>query len=520
MSVHDVVIIGAGHNGLTLGAYLAKAGLGVAIVERNPFVGGGVVTRERVSPGFLFDIHSTVHILILANPLIERDELGLVSRHGLTYLLPDLMVGAPTSDGRAIRIYRDIDKTCESLAQFSQRDAEAYRALYGRMLPGLDSMLQGFFRPPPSLSGMLARMESQPGGGFVVRLFLSTAREMIESHFESDPVRAFFAKWSSEFMQPPNQIGSGRFFLLLPFYHRFGVGLPVGGSGALSESLARCVTAFGGVVRTDAPVARIKCVRGKATGVLLESGEEIEARRAVVATVNVKQLYLQMLEGEIGPEMLGVVRGVQSSDFVRYKLHAALNRLPGCAAGNDLLESGFLEVVGSYQELLDGFHEVTNGRIARPPMGTAGFPTTVDGTRAPHGKHILWFEGYAPARPKAVSWNSLRKSVAQETVEFLRRFFPDLDRSIEGFEMDTPEDMEKFDPCFIGGDIMHIRSDLSQSLALRPFPGLPPYRTPVQHLYLCGPSTHPGGGVSGGSRTAAQVILEELGVDPAKVMVV
>jgi phytoene dehydrogenase-like protein len=142
----------------------------------------------------------------------------------------------------------------------------------------------------------------------------------------------------------------------------------------------------------------------------------------------------------------------------------------------------------------------------------------VDPKRAPDGKHILWFEGYAPAHPKAGSWNSLKESVAEETVAFLKRFFPNLDRSIDGSEIDTPEDMEKFDSCFIGGDIMHIRGDLSQSLALRPFPGLPPYRTPIERLYLCGPSTHPGGGVSGGSRTAAQVILQELGIEPAKVM--
>jgi phytoene dehydrogenase-like protein len=451
--------------------------------------------------------------------MILQDELGLLSSYGLEYLRPDLLAAAPLKDGRAIRIYRDVERTCASLAELSPHDARAYRELYEIMLPGLEPMLAMLFNPPLALSTLFSLMEAAPAGAAALRFFLCPARDVIESYFENDAIRAFLSKWASEFMRAPQQPGSGAFFLSLPLYHRFGVGLPVGGSGALSEALARCVLDSGGEIWTGTAVAKISVEGGKARAVVLDTGEELEAERAVIATVNVKQLYLEMLRGNVPDDLAHTVTGIAQCDFVRYKVHVALSGLP-TSPSVDLLSGGFHELTGSYREVLDGFQALMIGRLPDPPLGTTGFPTVLDPSRAPEGKHILWFEGYAPSKLRERSWDEAREDVTQKTMRFLEGFYGGLEEStIVGVEIDTPEDMERFDPSFLGGDIMHIRGDLSQSLSLRPFPGFAPYRTPFPNLYLCGASTHPGGGVSGGSRAAVRVILGELGINPSKVMV-
>jgi phytoene dehydrogenase-like protein len=161
---YDVIVAGGGHNGLTTGAYLAKAGLNVCVLELQDKVGGGVITRELTEPGFLHDHCSTWHGLVQANPLIRNDELGLISKYGLEYLYPELYTAIVFPDNRVMKFYRDMDKTCESIAEFSQHDADAYRKFYEWSVNLLDVFTQGMFAPPPPQGAFTTMMDQSEEG--------------------------------------------------------------------------------------------------------------------------------------------------------------------------------------------------------------------------------------------------------------------------------------------------------------------------------------------------------------------
>lgn len=522
MEKHDVVVVGGGHNGLIVAAYLAKAGLDVCVVERQDKVGGGVVTREVTLPGFKQDTISTQHGSIQANPLIHQDELGLKSKYGLKYIVPDIQMAFVFSDDSALIVYRDIDKTCESIRQFSKRDAEAYPKFcqYSRQI--IKAGQVAYFSPPPPFGRMLSFLDSSEMGQEFYRVIMSSGIDIAEEWFESDQVKAALTRWVCENLYGPRDKGSGNYINSFPFFHARGMQIPEGGSGALTEALLACIKDNGGTVKVSTTVKAIKVEAGEAKGVILDSGEEIVADKAIVSNLHVKQLFLDMIKSEDLPDGFPEkVRRIKQGNVSPILQLFALNEAPKYKTGGDVNLASNLIIVPSTEELLRAFDDCYYGiPFASSPAVVCN--TLYDPTRAPEGKHTLYVYHLEPYDLKdggAARWDEIKEEIADRILETVRQHTTNMGPdNILGRWISSPLDFYRYNPAYIKGDYNHFPLSVTQSYGNRPLPGWGQFRTPVKKLYICGPSAHPGGGVWGGGRATVQVITEDLNIDFKKVI--
>jgi len=518
---HDIVVVGAGHNGLTAAAYLAKAGLDVAVVERQPYVGGGAITLETNAPGFKHDIASTAHIFIQANPLLRNDELGLRSQFGLQYVYADdkPCVTVLFPGGEHLSFYRDIDKTCASIATVSPHDADAYRQFATWCQPILQMLIGGFFGPPPPF-GMLFSQLDQPGPGrSLLRAMQMSCLDILDDWFENDLVKAFLARYVSEVIVGPDDVSTGCFlFIMVPLVHTFGMGVPVGGSGALSAALARSIEARGGVVRTGETVTKVTLSGGRATGVVLESGETITARKAVIGDVHVQQLAELLGEDALGADFVIQANNIKPSVFSGLNINLALNDAPSYGSDAEVDDSLLVELSGYLPQMRQMFDGFKYGIPATDMPGVV-CATKLDPTRAPDGKHTLYAFQYQPYQLADGTWADRKDEIASAVLANYRRYAPNVDdANIVGMTVTSPADLAQMNLSWRHGDPLHLRNMIAQYFSHRPFADAGYYKLPPDGMYLCGPSTHPGGGVTGGARAAAMVVLEDLGIDFEKVI--
>jgi len=517
---HDVVVVGGGHNGLVAAAYLAKAGLDVLVVERQAKCGGGVVTEELTLPGFWHDAFSSDHALIQANPLISQDELGLKSKYGLNFLTHSPGTAFVFPDERALILHDEIEKTCESISQFSRRDAEAYPKFI-QSCREMESILALYmFSPPPSFGSMISFLESSERGREYLRLILSSALEVAEDWFESEEVRAALVRSVSEVLIPPQQQGTGNFvFKFAPAVG--GVVITEGGSGALTNALTRYLDDSGASILTSSPVEAIKVESGEARGVVLRTGEEILAKRAIVSSLNARQLFLELLPRSAVPSsFLGSLARVRPSVFVTMKQDIALSEAPRFKAGGDVDQALFVRVTLPLEEMLRMYDDFRHGIPQTKDLGI-GTPTLADPSRAPEGKHVLFIWQHEPYSVKggATRWDELKTEIADGALKTLQEHTQNLGpETILGRFVRTPLDLERYNPTWAGGDGNHFGVSLSQLFSNRPLPGWGQYRTPIKRLFLAGASTHPGPGVSGGGRAAALRVMEDLGINVRKAL--
>jgi phytoene dehydrogenase-like protein len=504
-----------------MAAYLAKAGLDVCVVERLPKCGGGVLTEELTLPGFKHDPFSADHAAIQANPLIRYDELGLISKYGLKYITYSPGNAFIFPDDRALILYQDIDKTCESIRQFSERDAEAYPGFL-KACEEMNRILGEYmFSPPPDFGNMISFLEASEQGREYLRLILGSALDVAEDWFESDQMKSVLTRSVSEALVPPQQKGTGNFvFKFAALAH--GACLPEGGSGALTDALVACVRDKGGTIRVSSPVKTVSIKGGEARGAILDTGEEIMATRATIASINVKQLFLQMLKPEEVPSgFQEKVRRIRQSTFITMKQDMALNEAPRYKAGGDVDKAVFIRILPSLEDMLRIFEEFTYGVPQTIDLGL-GTLTLADPTRAPQGKHCLFIWQDEPYHLKdggPSRWDDIKQEIVDGGLERLRRHTTNLGtENILGRFIRTPLDLERYNPSWIGGDANHMAVSLSQLFSNRPLAGWGHYRTPVKKLYMCGASTHPGPAVSGGSRAAVRVVMEDLGINFKKVI--
>jgi len=520
---HDVVVIGGGHNGLIVAAYFAKAGLDVCVVERSDKVGGSAASRELTLPGFKHDPGATVHMTMQANPMIHRDELGLRSKYGLKYIIPDPQLAIVFPDDRALVFYRDLNKTCESIAQFSKRDAE----MYPKFVKGAGELLKAggvaTFSPAAPFGRLVSLMDSSDAGREYLRVILSSTTDLAKEWFESEQMRIALNRWASEVMFSPQEIGTGYYMFGLPHFHAWGVAWPEGGSGSLTEALAACIKDHGGTIKLSSPVKAVKAVGGEAKGVVLKDGTEILAKKAVVSNVNVKQLFLEMMRpDELPPGFQDKVRRIKHSPFSAMNQSIALNEAPKYKVGGDVDKAAMVELSpGTMDEFLPLFDQYRYG-IPNTKMPLLVVATNCDPTRAPNGKHTLYLYHYEPYNLKpggAARWDTIKQEVADGILQTVRERTTNMGaQNILGRYIMSPLDLERYNPSMIEGDVMQIGVYLSQFLTNRPLPGWGQYRTPVKNLYMCGASTHPGGGVSGGGRAVVQTMMEDMGIDFKKVV--
>ena len=508
----DVVVAGAGHNSLVATAYLAKAGYRCLVLEGRPVVGGAVKTLELTLRGFNHDVCSAAHSTIFNNPMFQNNEIDL-KEYGLEYIEPDPVIHMPFPDGTWLTQWRDLDRTCAEFAKFSKRDAAAYR----RMLAEFEKVRPIFeavaFTPIGFGKLLNERLAEVPDGHLWQRRAAMSQWEIIRDNFEDDHCRAFLL--ASPFThQPPQYPMTGR--LAYASIRTVPRRIPKGGSGALTQALARYIEAHGGVVLVNKGVARLIVENGKCTGVECEDGSQYRAEMAVLSTIHIKQLVNMAPQELWGEDFLHGVDTWQP-EISAVVAHYAITEPPRFQSDNGPFEPVETCVMPSSERALGFIYDHLLGRVnvENPPLEITCC-STVDSTRAPAGMHTLRVLGFHPYDLKQghEHWDELKEQVAESNLNYMRRFAPNLteDKILARF-VESPVDLERMNPHNWHGSYHAGAANPSQSGALRPMAGWAQHRMPIPGLYQTGATTHPGGSVTGApGRNAATVMLKDFGI--------
>lgn len=521
----DVVIIGAGHNGLTLGAYLARSGVDVVVLERRHEEGGGLCTEELTRPGFLHNVHANYHTFVDMAPPVRDLE---VREHGVEYVRPEVQMASIFDDGTALCVHDDLDRTCASMARFSEQDAETFRRLYSEAHGFVDLLLGTLMYQPPlsvkELTHALASFGVGDRSEFLsVKLRRETINEFLDQHFTHPKVKAHLAFHGAICGYTNDVSGLAIGFPLLvgkiDNWH-----LCVGGSHRLAHALWRDLAQHGGVMISDAEVSSVVVDDGRAVGVVLAGGEEILARRAVVSTVDVEQTFLSFVDpAALDAEFrTRVATEVVHKDWTLFSVHVAMSEAPAYAAAEfdpDVDRAWVVNLgYGAPQDLNDDWRTIRDGQLP-DPRPNAAVNSLYDPTDAPEGHFTGLLRQFAPFAldgAGAGEWETLGRWYGRRCLDAWRSFAPNLtDEAILDWAPFTPLDIARKLPNMVQGDWMMGEISLANLLDQRPLPELGQYRTPIDRLYMAGSTQHPHGFITfGPAYNALQVVAEDLGIDP------
>ncbi len=524
MKEYDAIIIGGGHNGLTTGAYLAKAGLDVAVLEKNDFIGGASVTRE-MHEGWHYS--SASYVCSMLRQSLHRD-LDL-SRHGLM-IVPYLGTVNFGDDGTALIDYPNEEALYLEWKRHSPHDADASHRFFSDLGRYAHFIRKTLLRTPPDPTSFRPRdirellfMGKQMwslGERQIyeyIRFFTMSAAEFLDDYFENDLIKAAMAS--------PGIIGTalgvyspGSAYVLL--HHVMGDvdgsigswGLPRGGMGAISNAIGSAMQAYGGEIRTNAAVQKLLVKNGKASGVVLENGEEIKAG-IVVSNLDAKRTFTKIVDRKDLPP--GIydkannfkIRGSSG------KVNIALSALPKFTGlpDNRYINRGGQGFTGSLETMERAYDCWKHGRWSDDPFVESVIPSAWDPTVAPPGKHWMSnFVQYCPAFLADGPWTPEKRELyGKSVIDKIERYSPGFKDLIVHMEVLTPHDIENR-MGLTEGNIFQGELTIDQLLFNRPFPGYAQYRMPVKNMYMCGASTHPGGGVSGacGANAAREILMD------------
>jgi phytoene dehydrogenase-like protein len=516
MDSYDVVAIGSGHNGLVAAAYMAKAGKKVLVLERNPWFGGGVVSKALTVPGYMHDQHSMAHIFIQGNPLLKNDELGLKSRFGLRYVVPETPMVSVFEDGQTLGLHRDRERSCADIAKFSQKDAEAYRKLAAQAAVWLPMVLSSLYSPPMPLGASYAMMDQSREGRELWRTMQMSCRDMLGEYFENERVIMHFSRIAGENLVSPDEksVAMG-VFVFVGFLEAFGIGVPVGGSGKLTDALIACIESYGGQVIGGVDVAQVTVKGGRATGVVTTDGREYAARDGVIGAIHPHDIG-KMVPG-LDPIVVRDAERTHISEAGCITVHAALNEPLRFRAGAHVNKSVMIEMLpNEFNVLRRSFDDLRYGQFFSYPLLGVGSLTDHDPSRCPPGKAIMHLWDYVPyERPDGRSWDETKHEYAERMLAHMGRFVENIGpENIVAYHCDTPLDMERTSSSFRRGDLHGVASVTWQYGSHRPTPDLGMNVVPgVDRLYLVGPFQHPGGGVFGAGRASAMRMCDDLKID-------
>ncbi|MFQ5914564.1 MAG: phytoene desaturase family protein [Nitrospinota bacterium] len=515
---YDIIVIGAGHNGLTLACYLAKAGLKTIVLERLPYPGGGVTSREAV-PGFLFSLHAVNHNWVHIGPI--RRDLEL-ERFGSRYVFPPSICSHLFSDRRSLTLHRSLEKTVSEIARFSANDSVRYRDWIREHEATFEFLARMMFAPPDPPSQIWGRLEATPSGRRILKAWLMSIQDVAEDLFENECVKVWFVNYCLQTIQDPFAKGSGLIpvSLLVNQHRSAGNSLAVGGSRTLTDSLVACLKAHGGTVRTGCHVSRIVIEGGRAKGLILSDGTEIEAVRAIASNVEPQQVFQKMVDpGELSEEFREQIRCFRFSYFTIFGVHLALHVDPRYRTLDEGPNQAFNVMLGAdtMDDVRKHFYDLGVGVPPEPPGYMVVHPSRFDPSIAPPGKHYALLWQYAPCELKGGNerWDEIKEDYAGRCMDLYRRSTENVDeKAVVGQLVYTPLDIARENISMVGGDMVSGRITQDQMGIFRPFHGYPPYRTPIEGLYLCGPSTHPRGGCHGANGyNAAGAIAEDFRID-------
>lgn len=518
--MYDVLVVGGGHNGLVAAAYLARAGLRVCVCEAREVVGGAAVSEHPFGPGYT--VTSLSYVVSLLPPALVRD-LRL-DRHGY-HVYPQGPYFAPRADGGALRLPADPARRREEIARFSARDAAAYER-WEAWMGGLGRILGPLLdRIPPKLgSRRPADLVRQAGllralrgvdvrtAVDVTRVLTGSIADLVEDHFESDAMRGLLSvsgvigTWAG-----PRSAGTAYVML----HHHIGEtswGFPRGGMGGVTRALADAARGFGAEIRTSAPVARIDVAGGRATGVTLESGEELAAR-TVVTTAHPAISFLRLVDRAHLPAsfVADIERWKTRSGTV--KINLAVDRLPEFTASPGLdpeVHGGTIVLAESLDDVEGAYQDAVAGRPAARPFADICIPSVFDDSLAPAGHHVVsMFTQWVPHSWNATPAGADLESYADRVVARMEAVAPGFTSSILHRQVIGPYEMEH-EYNLVGGNIFHGELSPAQLFHARPAAGYADLRTPVRGLYQAGSATHGGGGVTGipGRNVVRQVLRD------------
>jgi phytoene dehydrogenase-like protein len=509
----DVVVVGAGHNALIAACYLAREGLGVEVVERDTVLGGAVSTVERF-PGYRIDRGSSLHIMIRLTGIVEELRLA---ECGLHYLDCDPwgffpIAGAP---GGGITFSVDLDRTCASIeAVCGSRDADAYRAFVTDWGARNERVFAAFAEPPTGRSLGRALWGTGRGTGLpgleLARQFLMPGDALLDSLFDDERLKTALSWLGAQSGPPMTDSATADLVGWNAMLHRQAPGRAVGGSGALSEALRKRLQSWGGTVSLGDAVTGIEVRGGRAAGVLTASGRRIRAR-AVLAGCHVLTTH-QLLGGALATRAAARTRDIRIGDGLGMILRLGTTAPPVYPGAPVEAGHGMVLAVPDRAALRLAHGEFGAGRTPSRPPVLVMTPSLLDASLAPPSRHTVsvWAQWYPYELAGGRSWDDERKRVAETILAEVDRVAPGLTSSIEHLHVQTPLDLER-ELGLLRGNVMHVEMTLDAMFAWRPLPELAGYRGPVEGLYLCGASTHPGGGVFGASgRSSARVLLRDL----------
>jgi len=520
----DVVIIGAGHNGLVTAFYLAKAGLKPLILERRPQAGGCAITNE-FHPGFRGSTLAHATGPIRADIISDMN----LAAHGLKTYVPDVRVLSLSPDGQNLALFSDAGRTQQEIAKYSTKEAAKY-AEFQKAMANIAAVVDRLLEmTPPDIdapasgnvfellnTGRKIRGLDQKDFYRLFRWMPMAAADLVAEWFETELLRAtiaaqgifgtFFGPWSA---------GSGATLLMRAAADgnpAGGATYVMGGTGALTTAMAIAAQAAGAEIRTNVEVVQVKVKDGAATGVVLSNGDEIETR-AIISNADPKRTLLGFVDPQhLAPSFLQRLQHYRMNGTVA-KVNLALSGLPSFNGVDGKSESlgGRIQISPEVDYIERAFDASKYGEFSQHPYLEATIPTLHDSSLAPAGKQVMSiYMQYAPYKLRNADWDTQRDALGDVVVNTLAQYAPDLPGLIEAREIITPKDLEQT-YGLTGGQIFHGELALDQLFTMRPLLGWAQYRTPIKSLYLCGSGTHPGNGLTGGSgANAAGEIAKDL----------
>ncbi len=513
----DFVFAGAGHNSLICAAYLAKGGYRVLVLEGRPTIGGGTKTAEVCMPGFKEDLCSSVHAGISNNPLIRNNELQLRDYGYGEYIDPDPVMHIPFADGASITVWRDLDRTCETISRFSKKDAETFRRMVAeyKAYTGASSASQ-------NAAG--ASAQKIPKAGVWQRRMAMSGYDLVCDLFESDYMRRGSLVCGHFGSVPGGDPSTGGQAYSLVVQHLNGRVIPKGGSGTLSVSLGKFIEAHNGVVLVNKPVTELLIENSKCVGVACMDGSRYRAGKSVVSTIHVKNL-VNMAPRELwGDDFLDGLELYQP-EHAMISLHYATTEAPKYPLpGGGTLSTCEAAIAPPLDYYLRMNYIEARGTVDLndPPGLQIVSPSVADPSRAPAGCHTVKIESNLPYGLKQgpKHWDEIKDEVADALLNHFRKFAPNLtpDKFLGKF-IESPLDIERMNPSMWRGSTHGGAVNAAQSGAMRPVPGWANYRMPISGLYQTGACTAPGGAVTGmPGRNAAAAILKDLGTSLEEVV--
>ncbi|PSF33622.1 NAD(P)/FAD-dependent oxidoreductase [Aphanothece hegewaldii CCALA 016] len=536
MENYDIIIIGAGHNGLTCAAYLLKAGYSVLLLEKRSIPGGAATTEELMpeeAPGFYFNRCAIDHEFIHLGPVVQELEL---EKYGLKYLFCDPVVFCPHPDGKYFLAHRSIEQTCAEIEQFNPRDAKKYAEFMDFWQRLISGIIPIFNAPPKSLLDIAGNYDikqikdlfsvlGSPNGTLdLFRTMLTSAEDMLNEWFDSEFLKAPLSRLASELGAPPSQKNMAIGAMMMSMRHHPGMARPQGGTGALVAALLRLVKAHGGVVLTDQSVKQILVDDGRAVGVKVANGQEYRAKHGVISNIDAKRLFLQCIDAadvdSADPNLRERLdRRIVNNNETILKIDCALSeplRFEHHQHRDEYLIGSVL-IADSVKQVEIAHHDPNIGKIPdSDPSFYVVQPTTLDPTMAPDGKHTLWIEFFAPYKVEnlegtgknGTGWtDELKNKVADRVLDKLADYAPNLKKALIARQVESPAELGERLGAY-NGNYYHMDMTLEQMILFRPLPEIANYQTPIKGLYLTGAGTHPGGSISGlPGRNCANVFL-------------